>query len=158
MAQGKEVGEDFLRSGTKLLHLIVRLGASADEVWADLSSPTGFDYVPGLQVRWTSPEPFGVGSTRSVSIGGVAKVDERYFLWDNAARRKAFYVERFNLPGLRALAEDYHVTADGSGSVFTWKIVVEPKPHFKLLGVLARPVLGAAFKRVFVKRFGAPAR
>ena len=158
MAHGKEVGEDFLRGGTKLVHLIVRLGASADEVWADFSSPAGFDYLPGLKVRWTSPEPFGVGTTRSVSIGGVVKADERYFLWDNAARRKAFYVERFNLPGLGALAEDYHVTADGPGSVFTWKIVVEPKPHLKALGVIARPVLNAALKRVFVKRFGPPAR
>ncbi|EFV12233.1 SRPBCC family protein [Segniliparus rugosus] len=158
MPKGKEVDESFLRSGVELVRLNVRLGSSADEVWSDLTSPEGFDYVPGLKIRWTSPQPFGVGATRTATIGGSAKADERYFIWDNQARRKAFYVERFNAPGLNALAEDYRVAPDGSGSVFSWTIVVEPKLHFKLLGLISRPLAGAALKRVFVKRFGAPAR
>ena len=158
MPKGKEVDESFLRSGAELVRLNVRLGASADEVWSDLTSPSGFDYLPGLKVQWTSPQPFGVGATRTATIGGGVKADERYFIWDNHERRKAFYVERFNAPGIEALAEDYKVTPDGSGSVLTWTIVVEPKLHFKLLGVIARPLAGAVLKRAFVKRFGAPAR
>ena len=106
----------------------------AAEVWLQLTRDGALDHCRVLRgAEWTSPRPFGVGTTRTMRTrGGVLALDEVFFRWEEG-RRKSFYARRTNLPLFRRFAEDYLVEPEGeSGCRFTWTIAGEPLP-------LARP-------------------
>ena len=117
-----------------------------DRVWADLISDETLSWSSVIsRVTWTSPRPFGVGTTRSVRLSpGLLTVDERYFIWEEG-RRKAFYVAESSLPLFRRFAEDYVVEETPTGSRFTWTIAAEPK----LLARPGGPVNGLLMRRLF---------
>jgi hypothetical protein len=99
----------------------------------------------GLSVNWTSPRPFGVGTTRQVTVLGVLKVQEHYFAWEEG-RRKAFYASAVNIPLFSGIAEDYLVEPDGADRcTFTWKVAVQPSA----LGKPGAPVNGLLFNSFF---------
>jgi hypothetical protein len=118
----------------------------AEQVWADLTADDTLSWcrlVTG--VTWTSPRPFGVGTTRTVRIGGLLAVDERYFRWDEG-RHKSFHVVRANLPLFRRVAEDYVVEETGpSACRFTWTIAAEPLPAARP----GAPLNGLIFRGLF---------
>jgi hypothetical protein len=98
-------------------------------------------------VNWTSPRPFGVGTTRDVVAPGGSTMRERYFRWDEGSTH-AFYVYESKLPIFRRFAEDYVVEPDGAETLFTWTVAIEPKNAFRLpLKVLA-PVLKAGLGQI----------
>lgn len=97
-------------------------------------------------VRWTSPRPLGVGSTREVVLAlNTATVREEFFRWDEG-RGYSFCARESNRPGLRRFAEDYEVSAAGTGTLFTWQVALEPVPAAtaatRLLAPALRVVLG----------------
>lgn len=116
----------------------------AEKVWAELVGEQPLHWLRGLRLRWTSPAPFGVGTTRQGKIlGGAMTVDEHFFLWEEG-RRHAFYVTRMNLPIVKSFAEDYVVEPDGPARCrFTWTIAATPS-------TLGRP--GAPLNKVLADR------
>jgi hypothetical protein len=101
----------------------------AAEVWGELTGERPLHWCRILQeVRWTSPRPFGVGTTREVNaLWGTNLLRERYFRWEEG-RRHSFYVVEASAPLVRSLAEDYLVEPTGESSCrFTWLIAFEPK-------------------------------
>jgi Polyketide cyclase / dehydrase and lipid transport len=99
------------------------------------------------RVTWTSPRPFGVGTTRDVVAPGGSTMRERDFRWDEG-KSNAFYVYESSLPLFRRFAEDYIVEADGAETLFTWIVAIEPKNGFRLpLKVLA-PLVKLGFGRI----------
>jgi hypothetical protein len=117
----------------------------ASEVWAELVGNQAMHWCRGLSVNWTSPRPFGVGTTRQATVLGVLKVQEHYFAWEEG-RRKAFYASEVNIPLFSGIAEDYLVEPDGADRcTFTWKVAVEPSA----LGKPGAPVNGLLFNSFF---------
>jgi Polyketide cyclase / dehydrase and lipid transport len=127
----------------------IRLPVPPARVWESLASDESLA-AWGLGVRrltWTSPRPFGVGTTREVVLPlSSMTVREHFFRWDEGSGY-SFYVEAANRPGLRQFAENYVIEPDGDGSLLTWTIALEPKralaPAMKVLG----PVNKVAFGR-----------
>lgn len=78
------------------------------------------------KVTWTSPDPKGVGTTRTVTIGGDFVADEEFLVWEPNARM-AFRFTQCSRRVFRAFAEDYRVTERGGGSQLTWSIFVRPR-------------------------------
>ena len=80
-------------------------------------------------VTWTSPRPFGEGTTRTVRApGGLLELREIYFRWEEG-RRKSFYVSEVTLPLFRRFAEDYQVEQISPSSCrFTWTVASEAPP------------------------------
>lgn len=69
---------------------------------------------PVSKVTWTSPKPFGVGTTRDIEItGGV--VTERFYLWEDG-EVMGFHFESGPLPVFDAFAEEWRVIATGDDS------------------------------------------
>jgi len=101
----------------------------ADAVWAELVSERPLHWIRGLRIRWTSPRPFGVGTTRRAkTLGGLAVGDAYFFVWEEGGRQ-AFYFTRYNLPVFTSFAEDYVVEPVGTdGCRFTWRIALTPTP------------------------------
>ncbi len=119
----------------------------AAEVWADLCSEEALSWCRIIQaVRWTSPRPFGVGTTREVkALQGANKLRERYFIWDEG-RRHSFYAVESTGPLFKSLAEDYVVEPRGSDACrFTWTIAVAPTA----LGKATLPANRAILKTLF---------
>jgi hypothetical protein len=124
----------FIESAPELFVGTFDIERPAAEVWAELTRDGALDFCRMLSgARWTSPRPFGVGTTRTMKVTpGLLVVDETFFRWEEG-RRKSFYATATSLPLFRRLAEDYLVEEVSPGSCrFTWTIAGEPKP-------LARP-------------------
>jgi Polyketide cyclase / dehydrase and lipid transport len=117
----------------------------ADAVWAELVSEQPLQWCRGLRIRWTSPRPFGVGTTRQAkAMGGLSVGDAYFFIWEEG-RRKAFYFTRYNLPVFTSFAEDYLVESEGTDRCrFTWRIALTPRPLGR--GPLNKVVFESAFR------------
>lgn len=115
------------------------------EVWAEIAGDAPLSWCKGLSVRWTSPLPRAVGTTREASVLGAMKVQEHFYRWDEGTRY-SFHGTSANVPLFAALAEDYVVEPDGpSACKFTWKIAIEPTA----LGKPGAPLNGLLFKYWF---------
>ena len=122
----------------------------ADQVWESLASDRSmWDWGVGVKrLTWTSPRPFGVGTTREVVLPlGAMTVREKFFRWDEG-KGYAFYVAEANRPGFVRFAEDYVIEPDGDGCVFTWTIALEPKPALRRVMRVAGPLNKLAFGSV----------
>jgi hypothetical protein len=90
----------------------------------------------GVDVEWTTPEPRGVGTTRTVTTGGQT-IEEYFFTWDEG-ERMAFRFDRCTLP-VRAFAEHYECVPTGDTTCeLEWSYAFE-------WGGPLTPVFGRAF-------------
>ncbi|WP_320671936.1 SRPBCC family protein [Patulibacter defluvii] len=140
--------ETFLASAPKRFQETFAIARPASEVWNDLTKDGTLDWCRALSgLTWTSPRPFGVGTTRQVKVlRGLLALDERYVVWEEG-RRKAFVGVRANLPLIKRIAEDYVVEPDGEGACrFTWTVAVEPTAVGRPGGPLNAAIFASLFK------------
>ena len=112
--------------------------------------PAGWgEWFPGFSRdgRYVTPAPHGVGSQREVRVGRTRLV-ETVLAWEEG-RRWAFTIAEGGMPGVKALAEDYVVEPEGSGSRLTWTLATETSPH--LAGKVTGALTGVLGKRAFGK-------
>ncbi|MFV9635537.1 SRPBCC family protein [Mycobacterium neumannii] len=140
---------DFLVSAPHVFRYEKRYAATPEQVWQSLTSDESLAaWGPAVKnVTWTSPRPFGVGTTREVTAPGGAILRERFFRWDEG-HQKSFYVYESTLPLFKRFAEDYIVDADGGQTRFTWVVAVEPKNAMSLPVAILAPLLKAGFGRI----------
>lgn len=119
----------------------------AAAVWEGLAGDDALHWCRILQeVRWTSPRPFGVGTTREVTaLWGANRLREHYFRWEEG-RRQSFRALESSSPLFAALAEDYLVEPRGADACrLTWTIALEPS----VLGRAGMPLNRAILKTLF---------
>jgi hypothetical protein len=137
-------------SATHAYRYPARFAAPPERVWESLASDESLK-AWGLGVRslrWTSPRPFGVGTTREVVLPlGFMTLREEFFRWDEG-RGYSFFVREANRPGLRSFAENYEIEPDGDGTLFTWTIALEPTARFAPVMRLFGPVNRIGFGSV----------
>ena len=152
------VSEEFFEAAPWRFVEAFTIAAPAGEVWSELVADGALSFCRSLRgARWTSPRPFGVGTTRRMpALFGALIVEETYFRWEEG-RRQSFYAHRASLPTYRRFAEDYLVEEASPGtSHFTWTIALDPAP----IGRLGKPLNTAIVKGLFSdtrRHFGAPA-
>ncbi|MCV7368755.1 MxaD family protein [Mycolicibacterium duvalii] len=111
-------------------------------------------------VTWTSPEPRGVGTTRTVTMRGGIVGDEEFLAWE-PFRHMAFRFNEASRGGIAAFAEDYRVVRTPGGCHLTWVMAMKPAGLAARVGMtLGRPLMGAVFQKFLynlreycVKRF-----
>jgi polyketide cyclase/dehydrase/lipid transport protein len=140
---------DFLSSAPHVFRYEKRFAAPPEKVWESLTSDESLAaWGPTVkEVNWTSPRPFGVGTTREVVAPGGARVRERYFRWDEG-HSHSFAVYESSLPLFRRFAEDYVVEPVGADTLFTWTVAIEPKGAFAIPFRLVAPAVKAGFGRL----------
>jgi hypothetical protein len=142
--------ERIFKTAAQVHRYPARLDVPPERVWESIASDESLA-AWGLGVRrltWTSPRPFGVGTTREVVLPmGLMTVRERFFRWDEG-KGYSFYVEQADRPGVKAFAEDYTIEPDGNGCVFTWTIALEPGRILAPLMTVLGPVNKAGFGQV----------
>ncbi|MDT5235141.1 MAG: hypothetical protein QOF47_1128 [Mycobacterium sp.] len=139
--------DEFFTSAPHVFRYQKRFAATPEQVWESLTSDVSLAaWGPAIRkVTWTSPRPFGVGTTREVVSGG--SVRERYFRWDEG-HSHAFYVYESSLPLFKRFAEDYIVEPDGAETLFTWTLAIEPTNALRFPLKALAPVLKAAFGQI----------
>jgi hypothetical protein len=127
------------------------VAASPAALFAQLEDPASWpQWFKGIrQVVWTSPKPFGVGTTRTVVLDS-GTVDEYFFVWESG-RRFSFFVSGQSVPLFRALAEDYLIEPLGEQRLrFTYTVAIDPGLLLRLGGKLASQQLDRMFGQVMV--------
>jgi hypothetical protein len=141
------VEEAFLDTAPLRLTEAFDIPRTAAEVWGDLIVDDPLSWCKLLRgISWTSPRPFGVGTTRTArTIGNASVITERYFRWEEG-RRQSFYAVESSVPLFRRLAEDYLVEPTSETACrFTWTIAIEPRPAVRPANPANRLLLSTLF-------------
>ncbi|WP_245547969.1 SRPBCC family protein [Nocardia pneumoniae] len=135
-----ESDDAFLATTARRYEHTVEIAAGPDTVWAALTGDDALvswsTVITGIQ--WTTPRPFGVGTTRTVTLGHLIRLDERFYRWDDG-ERMTFTVDAASIPGLRRFAEDIALTPHAGGTRLTWTFALEGEPALRPLLALAGP-------------------
>jgi hypothetical protein len=136
-----ETGDEFLDAAPFRFVNTVNLPVPPERVWAALTADdTLVSWSPLVtRLQWTTARPFGVGTSREVTLLWVLTSRERYFRW-NQGRRKTFAAVAVSIPGLRRLAEDYVVEPTPAGSRLVWTLAIEPGPTLAPILRLTKPI------------------
>nr|CRL75033.1 polyketide cyclase / dehydrase and lipid transport [Mycolicibacterium malmesburyense] len=113
------------------------------------------------EVTWTSPEPRGVGTTRTVKMRGGIVGDEEFLAWEPFSHM-AFRFNEASTGSIAAFAEDYRVVQTPQGCHLTWVMAMKPNGVAARVGMtVGRPVMGWMFQKFLynlrdysAKRFG----
>jgi hypothetical protein len=106
------------------------------------------------KVTWTSPEPRGVGTPRTVDMRGgmVGNVGVppacggEFLAWEPFTRM-AFRFNECSTQAVAAFAEDYRVEVIPGGCRLTWTMAQKPAGPAWLAMFVARPLLNLGLRR-----------
>lgn len=105
--------------------------------------------MPIQKVEWTSPKPFGVGTTRTVSMMGGMEGYEEFIAWE-PGKRMAFTFVGSNKDATEKFLEDYRVTDLGDGSCrVEWYMAMDTKGFSRHMMWMTRPVMRMANRHMF---------
>ena len=147
------VGLDFLQQTNNVFRAeeVVRASPAAIfEVFEDAHAWTVWA-MPIQKVEWTSPRPFGVGTTRSVHMLGGMIGHEEFIAWE-PGKRMAFTFVGCNKEATEKFLEDYRVTDLGDGRCrVEWYMAMETRGFSRHMMWLTRPLMRFANRRMFRK-------
>ena len=94
------------------------------------------------KVEWTSPQPFDVGTTRTVSMAGGMEGYEEFIAWERG-KRMAFKFTHSNKNSISAFGEDYIVSDLGNGRCkLQWIMAMKPRGASRVIMTLFKPLMG----------------
>lgn len=121
------------------------LNCSPDTLFNVLEDPASWPvWGTGIaRVNWTSPQPYRVGTTRTVTFhGGGMEVFETFIAWERG-HQMAFCLSGATQEVWRSFGENYVVRDLGNGKChLTWTVAYAPMGLFKTIQPIARPIMG----------------
>ena len=150
----RKVGLDFLdqtKNVFKAEEIVHATPEQIFEVFEDAHAWTVWA-MPIQNVEWTTPKPFGVGTTRTVSMMGGMVGYEEFIAWKRG-ERMAFTFVACSEESVDSFLEDYRVTDLGDGTCRAeWYMALETKGFSAKMMWLTRPMMRAANRWMF-RRF-----
>jgi hypothetical protein len=148
-----KVGLEFLdqtRNVFRVEEIVRATPEQVFEVFEDAHAWTVWA-MPIQKVEWTSPKPFGVGTTRTVSMMGGMDGYEEFIAWERG-KRMAFSFVGCSKDATEKFLEDYRVTDLGDGRCrVEWYMAMEPRGFSRHLMWMTRPIMRMANRRMFRK-------
>ena len=138
-----QVGMAFFEGATERFQYDVELDVSPTELFAIFEDPEAWPaWCPGIHsVEWTSPKPYGVGTTRIVRMKGKMDVYERFIDWE-PGERMAFVLEGATQDTYWAFGERYEVEAlEGGRARLRWTVAYDPRGSFAKAHFIVRPLM-----------------
>lgn len=135
----------------------VTLPVSPQRLFEIFEDPASWPrWAPGIgRVEWTSPRPYGVGTTRTVTFWGGMEVYEEFVRWA-PGEEMAFVFRGITQEVWRRFGERYEVEDLGGGRCqLTWTVCYEPAGGFAKGHAVFGPILklNLATYMVWLKRY-----
>ena len=148
------VGLDFLEQ-TKNVHRAEQvIRATPEQIFEVFEDEVAWTvWVPPIQrVEWTSPKPFGIGTTRTVYMVGDMVGYEEFIAWE-PGKRMAFTFIGCSKDNTEKFLEDYRVEDLGDGTCrVVWYMAMESPGGPSWSDAIRRPLM-TAFNRWMFRRF-----
>jgi carbon monoxide dehydrogenase subunit G len=145
----ERVGLDFIDSAPYRFVSTVDLTITPEQVFEILDDAESWpQWATAItKVTWTSPQPHGIGTTRTVHMRGGIVGDEEFLAWEPYSHM-AFRFNEASTGSIAAFAEDYRIVPTTSGCHLTWVMAMQPKGVAARLGMtLGRPVMARTFQK-----------
>jgi len=127
----------------------VTIPVPADVLWNILEDDHSWTVWAGVinHVEWTSPKPFGLGTTRTVTMAsGLMTGWETFIAWE-AGKRMGFCFTEATMDGIARFAEDWQVTANSANSCCVrWVMCMDPKGVNRYIIKAFAPIMTLTFK------------
>lgn len=125
----------------------VELAVSPERVFSALEAeeswPKWFKTIKS--VKWSSPEPHGIGSTRTLAFKGMTAY-EKFIVWE-PGKRFTFYLTSMSAPFASAFCEDFQLEKSNGGKTkLTYTVACESGLILKLTGPVGRWLFGSMLK------------
>ncbi len=153
MFECKKVGMEFFDEAPYTFVAEEIITASPEKIFSVFEDPDSWTVwaAPIQNVEWTSPKPFALGTTRTVTMTGGLAGYEEFIAWE-PGKRMAFRFNGCNKDTLEAFAEDYQVTDLGDGRCkVVWVMGMAPKGAAKFSLALIKPLMAWYNRRMFSK-------
>lgn len=147
--QCKRVELDFIDRAPFRFVSTVELAITPEELFEVLADETSWPHWATVitNVEWTSPEPRGIGTTRTVTMRGNIVGDEEFLAWEPFSHM-AFRFNTSTSNAISAFAEDYRVVPTGQGCHLTWVMAMKPSGLAGRVGMtLGKPIMAWLFQR-----------
>ncbi len=140
-------GLDFADWAPVVIEESMTIGAPPEVVWAAIATASAWEqWFHGMKsCRYTSPEPIGAGSKRSVQVAAL-KVDETMLAID-APTRYAFRIDAANVPMFAALVEIVDLEPCDDGTRARYRQCFEFRGWAKPLAKLLTPQIRKGLRR-----------
>lgn len=128
----------------------VVIDAAPDQIWTALEDASAWPRWASVikHVEWTSPKPFGIGTTRTVTMLGGVRGYEEFIEWE-PDRQMSFRFNEATVNGVRAFAERYTLEPlTPRQTRVTWIMAMAPKGVSTLIVPVGQPVMQRAFGRM----------
>jgi hypothetical protein len=143
MYECTKLDTSFFDSASTSVTAVVEVAATPDRIFDVFEDAHAWTvWAPPIQkVEWTSPKPFGIGTTRTVTMAGNMIGEEEFIAWERG-KRMAFYFTRCSSSSVKAFAENYVVSDLGNGrSRVGWTMAMEPAGISRLTMPVFAPLL-----------------
>jgi len=141
------VGLDFLDTAANRFSNSVELAITPVQLFEVLADADAWPrWAKAItHVEWTTPEPRGVGTMRTVSMLGGLVGAEEFLAWEEHTLL-AFRFNDASEKRIKAFAERYDVVATDSGCRLTWTLALEVTGAARLTLAPSKPLLNAGFR------------
>lgn len=150
-----KVDDRWIDSAPVQLVNTVDIAAPPEQIWTALEDAAAWPRWATVitNVEWTSPRPFGIGTTRTVTMRGGIVGYEEFIAWE-PHRLLGFRFNEATTSGVRAFAERYTLEPQPSGRTrVTWVMAMAPRGPSKAIVPLTQLPMRIAFGRM-LRRFG----
>jgi carbon monoxide dehydrogenase subunit G len=149
MHQCERVGLEFIDSAPFRFVSTVDLTITPEQVFEILDDAEAWpQWATAItKVTWTSPQPHGIGTTRTVHMRGSLVGDEEFLAWEPHSHM-AFRFNEASTRSIAAFAEDYRIVPTATGCNLTWVMAMKPNGVAARLGMtLGRLVMARTFQK-----------
>jgi hypothetical protein len=147
------VGVEFLQQTPNVFVAVEVIRATPEQIFEVFEDAEAWPVwaMPIQKVEWTSPKPFGVGTTRNVHMMGGLVGYEEFVEWERG-KRMAFTFLGASKDATEKFLEDYRVTDLGDGTCkVAWHMAMEVKGFSSHMMFLTRPIMRMMNRRMFKK-------
>jgi carbon monoxide dehydrogenase subunit G len=143
-----KVGLEFIETAPHVFSNGVELAVTPEQLWEVLDDADAWPKWAKVitNVEWTSPEPHGVGTTRTVTMLGGLKGEEEFLSWE-PGEQMAFRFNAASTRAIKAFAELYTIRPTDQGCHLTWTLAQAAQGPSKFTMAPGRPLLDLGFRR-----------
>lgn len=151
MHKCKEVDMGYFNTAKNSYKAVVEIDATPEQVFECFEDAEAWStWAPPITgVEWTSPKPFGLGTTRTVSMIAGLVGDEVFIAWDYP-KRMAFCFTHSSQSLVESFGEDYQVTVLPNGKTeVIWTMAMTAKGFGNVSMALFGPFMRMANQWMF---------